>query len=137
MLSSPSYSHKPAAFNTHSTLLKYVSKRVLAVAMFIALALLGIIGGKERTTQKPLFGNGAVSDLVVRQHNHDAHSATAKPVESRKVLLLTSWQSVITMVNSFEETFNDPALINYANQQGIGMPESLSGQSHKSSTSRY
>ena len=90
MFASPLYHQKPSSVKTPFTLLKYLSPPTLAFVLFIALALLGGIGGK---------------------------------------------------VNAFRAGFNDPALIDYANQLSTGIPDSsttplLSNSSQQPSCSR-
>jgi len=98
--------------------------RVLATALFIAFAVLASIGGKEAQTKQPLFDKGTVGDLTIRHQDRGGCADVTKPGAPKKSSPMISWQSVATMVNSFKEAFNDPSLIDYANQQATGMPDS-------------
>jgi len=93
--------------------------RVLATALFIAFAVLASIGGKESQTKQPWFDKGTVGDLTIR--HQDQGGCAGAPKKSSPII---SWRSVATVVNNFKEAFNDPSLIDYANQQGIGIADS-------------
>ena len=69
--------------------------RVLATAMFVAFAMLGGIGGKETKANQSILDKSTIRDLVIRHRDHAACSVSTKPVEPKKSLLLTSWQSVV------------------------------------------
>jgi len=116
--------------------------RVLATAMVIALAVLASIGGKGSQTKQPLFDKGAIGDLTIRHQDQGGCADVTKPGEPKKSSPMISWQSVAALVNNFKEAFNDPSLIEYANQQGIDIPDSPtapskspSSQSSRSSSS--
>jgi hypothetical protein len=98
--------------------------RVLATALFIAFTVLASIGGKEAQTKQPLFDKGTVGDLTIRHQDQGGCADVTKPGAPKKSSPMISWQSVATMVNSFKEAFNDPPLIDYANQQATGIPDS-------------
>jgi len=116
--------------------------RVLATAMFIAFAVLASIGGKESQTKQPSFDKGTIGDLTIRHQDQGGCADTTKPSAPKKSSPTVSWQSVAAMVNNFKEAFNDPSLIEYANQQGIDTADfttapskSPSSQSSRSSSS--
>jgi hypothetical protein len=98
--------------------------RVLATALFIAFAVLASIGGKETQTKQPLFDKGTVGDLTIRHHDQGGCADGTKPGAPKKSSPMISWQSVATVVNNFKEAFNDPSLIDCANQQATGIPDS-------------
>ena len=93
--------------------------RVLATAMFIAFALLASIRGKESQTKQPPFDKGTIGDLTIRNLDQDGCAGVTNPGAPEKSSPMVSWQSIATIVNIFKEAFNDPSLIEYANQQGI------------------
>jgi len=95
MFASPLYHQKPGTGKAQSTFLKYLSQPTLAFVMFIALALLSSIGGKESETKKSTLATR--SALVAR---------------------------IGRMMNTVQDAFNDPALIEYANQLSTGIPDS-------------
>ena len=93
--------------------------RVLATALFMAFAILASIGGKETQTKQPLFDKSTVDDLTLRQQ--DQGGCADAPKKSSPMI---SWQSIATVMNNFKEAFNDPSIIDYANQQATGIPDS-------------
>ena len=142
MFASPLNHHKPGTSPVPDTLRRYLTMRVLATALFIAFAVLASIGGKETQTKQPLFDKSTVGDLTLRHQDQSGCADVTKPGAPKKSSLMISWQSAATMVNNFKEAFNDPSLIEYANQQGIGITDSTtapskspSSQSSRSSSS--
>ena len=124
MFSHSFYHQMPASVRVRSTLHKYLNQQTLALLMFIVLALLGTIGGKESQMKQPSFNKGAIGDLTIRHQDQGGCAGATKPGAPKKSSPIISWQSVATVVNSFREAFNDPSLIDYANQQATGIPES-------------
>ena len=124
MFASPLNHHKPGTSPVPYTLRRYLTMRVLATAMFIAFVVVASIGGKESQTKQPSFDKGTIGDLTVRRQDRGGCADVTKPGAPKKSSPIISWQSVATMVNNFKEAFNDPSLIEYANQQGIGIPDS-------------
>jgi hypothetical protein len=124
MFASPFNHHNPGTSPAQYTFRRYLTMRVLATAMFIAFAVLASIGGKESQTKQPSFHKGTIGDLTIRYQDQGGCADVAKPDAPKKSSPRISWQSVATMVNNFKEAFNDPSLIEYANQQGIGIPDS-------------
>jgi len=124
MFSHSFYHQMPASVRVRSTLHKYLNQQTLALLMFIVLALLGTIGGKESQMKQPSFNKGAIGDLTIRHQDQGGCAGATKPGAPKKSSPIISWQSVATVVNSFREAFNDPSLIDYANQQATGIPDS-------------
>jgi hypothetical protein len=116
--------HKPGTSPVSYTLRRYLTMRVLATAMFVAFAVLASVGGKESQTKQPSFNKGTIADLTIRHQDQGGCADVAKPGARKKSSPMISWQSVATMVNNFKDAFNDPSLIEYANQQGIDIPDS-------------
>jgi hypothetical protein len=123
MFASPLNHHKPGTSPVPYTLRRYLTMRVLATAMLIVFAVLASIGGKESQTKQPSFEKGTIGDLTVGHQDHGGCADVTKPGAPKKSSPMISWQSIATMVNDFKEAFNDPSLIEYANQQGIGVPD--------------
>jgi hypothetical protein len=119
MFSHSFYHQLPASVRVRSTLHKCLNQQTLALLMFIVLALLGTIGGKESQTKQPSFDKGTIGDLTIR--HQDQGGCAGAPKKSSPII---SWQSVATVVNNFKEAFNDPSIIDYANQQATGIPDS-------------
>lgn len=95
MTASPIYHRKSFRETAAPTLLKYVSQRSLAVLLFIALALLASVGNKSSN-----------------KRNLGLSTSLANPR-----------QLVDKVFASVKDAFDDPALIEYANEQQI--PDSL------------
>jgi len=124
MFSHSFYRQMPASVRVRSTLHKYLNQQTLALLMFIVLALLGTIGGKESQIKQPSFDKGTIGDLTIRNQDQGGCAGATKPGAPKKSSPIISWQSVAAILNSFKEAFNDPSLINYANQQATGIPDS-------------
>jgi hypothetical protein len=121
MFASPLNHHKPGTSPVPYTLRRYLTMRVLAIALFIAFAVLASIGGKETQGKQPLFDKSTVGDLTLRHQDQGGCADATKPGAPKKSSPIISRQSVATVVNNFEEAFNDPSIIDYANQQATGM----------------
>jgi len=93
-----------------STFLKHVSQGSLAVVLFIALAVLASIG--NTTSDK---GSSAPS----------YSPSVSQPAEDEPYLSLDLGHLFAKTVWSIKDAVNDPALIEYAKEQGIDMPDSL------------
>ena len=124
MFASPLNHHKPGTSPVPYTLRRYLTMRVLATAMFIAFAVLASIGGEESQTKRPSFDKGAIGDLTVRHQDQGGCADVRKPGVPKKSSPMISWQSLATTANDFKEAFNDRSLVEYANQQGIDIPDS-------------
>ena len=124
MFASPLNTQNPDANPVPYILRRYLTMQVLATAMFIAFAVLASIGGEESQTKNPSFDKDTMGDLTFRHQNQGGCAGVTKPGAPKKSLPIISWQSVATVVNNFKEAFNDPSLIEYANQQATGIPDS-------------
>ena len=140
MIASPIYHRKSFREKAAPTLLKYVSQRSLAVLLFIALALLASVGNKSSDKRDP----GLSSSLAISQSR-----------DQQTCLSLNPRRLVDKVFASVKDAFNDPALIEYANEQSTDIqdllaapvltgsnqqsvrPDSLAKQSHKSFASQY
>jgi hypothetical protein len=78
----------------------------LALVMFLGVALLNTTDGKGAQTKEPAAG---ISNTEV---------VTNGPHESSPVAPLILWQLTMRIVQAFTAAVNDPALIEYAKQQG-------------------
>src|SRR5438552_8787324 len=88
-------------------LLKYLNRRTLALWMVDGFALLETTHGKDaRTDDKPAAG---VTNTEPRDIGSQGTSAAAP---------LILWQFTARIVHAFTAALNDPALIEYAKQQG-------------------
>ena len=86
--------------------LKHVNMPTLALLMFLGVALLNTSDGKDAQTKEPAAGISNTE--VVTDGRHE--SSAAAP--------LILWQFTARIVHAFTAAINDPALIEYAKQQG-------------------
>jgi hypothetical protein len=119
-----------------STLLRYLSPPTLAVVLLVTFALLPNVGGRE--SKKTSLDKTTTGDVVIKLQVQTPCLVAPTPVRPEHSLVLSAMQSIASMVDSFRKAFNDPALIDYANQQGIGIPgsteASLSGGTSQQSS---
>ena len=106
MIASPVYRQLPSKKTT--SLGKYVTQRSLAVLMFVALAVVASVGNKPSGNKR--------SDL---------NTNVSESPDQQRQLSLNPRQLFGNVVGSIKDAFNDPALIEYANEQGADIPDSL------------
>jgi hypothetical protein len=107
MFASPLYHQKTSLQKVAPTYLKCVTRRSLAVALFIALALVASFANKPWATRKL-----SVSNLSSSQ------SRGYEPY-----LTLNPHQLFGNIVGSIKDAFDDPALVEYAKEQGVDIPD--------------
>ena len=89
-----------------SPFLKHVNMRTLALLMFLSVGLLNSTDGKDAQTKEPAEG---ISNTEV---------VTNGPHESSPVAPFILWQLMKWITQAFTAAVNDPALVEYAKQQG-------------------
>jgi hypothetical protein len=87
-------------------LLRYLNTRTLAFLLFVGFAFLNPTHGKDAPIDKPAAG---VTNTEPRDNGYQGASAAAP---------LILWQFTARIVHAFTAALNDPALIEYAKQQG-------------------
>ena len=92
-------------------LLRYLNTRTLAFSLFIGFAFLNTTHGKDGQTDEAAAG---VTNTEPRDNGYQDASATAT---------LILWQFTARIVHAFIAALNDPALIEYARQQGKDIPD--------------
>ena len=110
MIASPLYHQKTPEKKRPRSLLKYVTQRSLAVVMFIALAVVASVGNKASGKKE-----SALSTSV----------SVSQSADQERYLSLNPRQLLDNVVASIKEAFNDPALIEYASEQGADVCDSL------------
>jgi len=120
MFSAPYY-YKLEAGRPRFTVFKHLSQGTLAVLMFVALAVLASIGGKQPATN-PIPSSNATGNIASPLQGPCLNATEHRG--PKKDLRLASRPPIATWVSALKEAFNDPALVNYANQQWTGIPES-------------
>ena len=94
-----------------SPLLRYLNTRTLAFLLFVGFAFLNTTHGKDAQTDRPAVG---VTNTEQRDNGYQGASAAAP---------LILWQFTARIVRAFTAARNDPALIEYAKQQGKDIPD--------------
>jgi hypothetical protein len=94
-----------------SPLLRYLNTRTLAFLLFVGFAFLNTTHGKDAQTDKPAAG---VTNTEQRDNGYQGASAAAP---------LILWEFTARIVHAFRAALNDPALIEYAKQQGKDIPD--------------
>jgi hypothetical protein len=107
--------------------LRYLNTRTLAFLLFVGFACLNTTHGKDAQTDKPAAG---VTNTEARDNGYQGASAAAP---------LILWQFTARIVHTFTAALNDPALIDYAKQQGKDIPDlqTTPCQGAKRETSTY
>jgi len=85
--------------------------RTLALLMFVGFTFLNTTHGKDAQTDKPA---AEVTNTEPRDNGYQGASAAAS---------LTLWQFTARIVHAVTAALNDPALIEYARQQGKDIPD--------------
>ena len=94
-----------------SPLLRHLNTRTLAFLLFVGFAFLNTIHGKDAQTDKPAAG---VTNTGPRDNGYQGASAAAP---------LILWQFTARIVHAITAALNDPALIEYAKQQGTDIDD--------------
>jgi len=94
-----------------SPLLRHLNTRTLAFLLFVGFAFLNTTHGKDVQTDKPAVG---VTNTEHRYNGYQGASAAAP---------LVLWQFTARIVHAFTAALNDPALIEYAKQQGTDIDD--------------
>jgi hypothetical protein len=92
-------------------LLRYLNTGTLALSLFVGFAFLNTTHGKDAKTDKPAAG---VTNTEPRDNCYQGASAAAP---------LILWQLTARIVHAFTAAQNNPALIEYAKQQGTDIPD--------------
>ncbi|PYI97477.1 MAG: hypothetical protein DME98_08145 [Verrucomicrobia bacterium] len=96
----------------------------LAFVLFIALALLNTIRGKEPETRESAPIETTSSEVIIDKQDDNGPNVVTKAAGQTMSRPLTLSQFIGRIINAFKGAFNDPSLIEYANQQGIGIADS-------------
>ena len=91
--------------------LRYLNTRTLAFLLLVGFAFLNTTHGKDAQTDKPAAG---VTNTEPRDNDYQGAPAAAPSI---------LWQLTARIVHVFTAALNDPALIEYARQQGKDIPD--------------
>jgi hypothetical protein len=111
-----------------SPFLTYINMHTLALLMFVSFAVLNTTHGNDgETKQQVTVGN--IGTQVIANRQHDLAQAATPPTNCSTSAPSILWQFLSKIVNGFNQALNDPALIEYAKEQGVdtsGLPAALS-----------
>ena len=126
MSTSPAHYRKPATrcVTALTPFLRHLNTGTLAFVLFVALALLSNMHGKEPETRESAPAGTAKSEVIIDRHHNDVSRVATETARQTMSPPLTPWQFMDRIINAFKGAFNDPSLIEYANQQGIGIADS-------------
>ena len=96
----------------------------LAFIMFVALALLNTTRGKEAEIRELAPVETTKSEVIIDKQNDNVPHVVNKAAGQTMSPPLTLSQVIGRIINAFKGAFNDPYLIEYATQQGIGIADS-------------
>jgi hypothetical protein len=119
MFSSPGDYQKLNPRRVPSRFLRYLNIGILAFAITIAIALLVTTRGKGSEANKPSSCKAAKSEAIADNYQDASHALRGEVVQ-KKPAVPEPGQFIGRMISAF----NDPSLIDYANQQGTDIPES-------------
>ena len=128
MLSASFVHHQKAPERCVSVLspfLRHLNMGTLAFIMFLAFALLNTTRGKEAETRELAPVETTKSEVIIDKQHDDVPNVVTKAAGQTMSPPLTLWQFVGRIITACKGPFNDPSLIEYANQQGIGIADSL------------
>jgi hypothetical protein len=112
----------------HLPFLRWVNMRTLALLMFVGFAILNTMRGKDAETREPGV-TGNIGAQVIDNRQHEDAQPAKKPTNRTTSAPSVLWQFLSKIVNDFNQALNDPALIEYAKEQGVdtsGLPAALS-----------
>jgi hypothetical protein len=96
----------------------------LAFVLFIALALLNTMRGKEPETRESAPIETTRSEVIIDKQDDNVPNVVTKAAGQTMSPPLTLSRFIGRIINAFKGAFNDPSLIEYANQQGIDIADS-------------
>jgi hypothetical protein len=123
MFSSPGDYQKLNPRRVPSRFPRYLNIGILAFAITIAIALLVTTRGKGSEANKPSSCKAAKSEAIADNYQDASHALRGEVVQE-KPAVPEPGQFIGRMISAFNGAFNDPSLIDYANQQGTDIPES-------------
>jgi hypothetical protein len=92
--------------------------------MFVALALLSNTRGKEAETRELAPVETTKSEVIIDKQDDNVPNVVTKAAGQTMSPPLTLSRFIGRIINAFKGAFNDPSLIEYANQQGIDIADS-------------
>ena len=111
-----------------SPFLRRLNMGTLAFVLFVALALLNTMRGKEPENREPAPVETTKSEVIIDKQHDNVPNVVTKAAGQTMSPPLTLSQFMGRIINTFKAAFNNPSLIEYANQQGIGIDNSPTAQ---------
>ena len=126
MSASPIHYPKPTTrcVTVLTPFLRHLNTGTLAFIMFVALALLSNTRGKEAETRELAPVETTKSEVIIDKQHDNVPNVVTRAAGQTISPPLTLSQFMGRIINAFKGAFNDPSLIEYANQQGIGIADS-------------
>ena len=127
MISASFVHHQKAperCFSVLSPFLRHLNMGTLAFIMFLALALLNTTRGTETETRELAPVETAKSEIIIHKQHDNVPNVVTKAAGQTTSPPLTLSQFMGRIINAFKGAFNEPSLIEYANQFGIGIADS-------------
>jgi hypothetical protein len=107
-----------------SPFLRNLNMGTLAFIMFVGFALLSTTRGKEAETRQLAPVETTKSEIIIDKQHDNVPNVVTKAAGQTMSPPLTLWQFMVRIIDAFKGAFNDPSLIEYANQLGIGIADS-------------
>ena len=126
MSTSPAHYRKPATrcVTALTPFLRHLNTGTLAFVLFVALALLSTTRGMEPETRESAPARITKSEVIIDKQHDNVPNVVPKAAGQTMSPPLTLSQFMGRIINAFKGAFDDPSLIEYANQQGIGIADS-------------
>jgi hypothetical protein len=124
MFSPPLYYRKANKRKASPLFVNYLNTGALALVMLVALVLLGAIPDNKPKTKDSTPGKSTKSEVVIDKHQDNPSRAITEAAKQETFPPLIAWQFVKRMISEFQDAFNDPSVIAYANKQGADLPDS-------------
>ena len=99
-----------------SPFLAYINMRTLALLMFVSFAVLNTTHGNDGETKQQV--TGTIETQIISNRQHDLAQGATPPTNCTTSAPSILWQLASKLVKDFEIALNDPALIEYAKEQG-------------------
>ena len=121
MSASSVHQRRPArCVSVLSPFLRHLNTGTLAFILFVALALLNTTRGKDAETREPAPVETTKSEVIIDKQHDNVPNGVTNAAGQTMSLPPTLWQFMVRIIDAF----NDPSLIEYANQLGIGTADS-------------
>ena len=108
-----------------SPFLRHLNPGTLALIMFVAFALLSTTRGKDAETRESALAGTTKSEIIIGERHNNVSKVVTESAGQTMSAPPTLWQFTRRIINAFKGAFNDSSLIEYGQQQGIDISDSL------------